>query len=112
MLSKYSKTLSTDIRKDVRGHLIEIGLKKPYDCRQFYGSYFTEVYVQDVERPNKSTRALLSRLLGHGEEDTDTGKTYEDMRVILKATPELIQEFRPLLFELFTGEKVMYGKAG
>jgi hypothetical protein len=78
---KYAKPCSVDMRKDLRERLTELGVGKTHDGRRFYGSYFAELFMQDPNRPNMSVRAFLSRLLGHGDTDINTGSSYEVFRV-------------------------------
>jgi integrase len=98
---KYSKSFSTEIPKSVREKLAKTGLHRPYEFRHFYSCYLNEIFNQCKDRPRVSSRAFLSRLLGHGANDINTSSSYESKRIKLVLSPEEEQEWTSIWYRLF-----------
>ena len=102
---KYAKPCSSDLRKDIKERLKELGINSTHDGRRFYGSYFAELFMIDPNRPNMSLRAFLSRLLGHGDTDIQTGASYEVFRVKVD-DPTLASKYTQLWHDMKNTEEV------
>jgi hypothetical protein len=98
---RFSKSLSTDLPKQVKEKLARIGLHKPYEFRHFYACYLNEIFMQCQDRPRVSSRAFLSRILGHGANDISTSSSYESKRIRVSLSPEEEQEWTSIWNSLF-----------
>jgi integrase len=99
---RFSKSLSTNLPKELKEKLASIGLHKPYEFRHFYACYLNELFNQCPNRPRVSSRAFLSRLLGHGANDISTSSSYESKRIRLTLAPEEQEELTELWNKLFS----------
>jgi len=99
--SKYSRVFSTQIPKSVRERLSKTGLHRPYEFRHFYACYLNEIFNQCKDRPCVSSRAFLSRILGHGANDISTSSSYESKRIRVCLSPEEEQEWTAIWYRLF-----------
>jgi integrase len=98
---KYSKSFSCEIPKSVRAMLAKTGLHRPYEFRHFYACYLNEIFNQCKDRPCVSSRAFLSRILGHGANDISTSSAYESKRIRVSLSPEEEQEWTSIWYRLF-----------
>jgi hypothetical protein len=99
--ARFSKALSSRLPKEVRERLAHLGLHKPYEFRHFYACYLNEIFIQCHNRPRVSSRAFLSRLLGHGDNDISTSSAYESKRIRVSLSPEEEQEWTSIWYRLF-----------
>jgi integrase len=99
---RFSKSLSTNLPKELKEKLASIGLHKPYEFRHFYACYLNELFNQCPNRPRVSSRAFLSRLLGHGANDISTSSSYESKRVRLTLSPDEQEELTALWYKIFS----------
>jgi hypothetical protein len=99
---RFSKSLSTNLPKELKEKLSNIGLHKPYEFRHFYACYLNELFNQCPNRPLVSSRAFLSRLLGHGANDISTSSSYESKRIRLTLAPEEQEELTALWYKIFS----------
>jgi len=98
---KYSKAFSSEIPKSVRERLAKTGLHRPYEFRHFYACYLNEIFNQCKDRPSVSSRAFLSRILGHGANDISTSSSYESKRIRVCLSTEEETYWTGIWYRLF-----------